>query len=157
MGIFDEYESEEYESEEYKSEKDDKIRLFETQQRNVRSWQHYFKLLLIVSLFVLVVGGVLFYFSLPGVGDEVKAPQGLEDSVRAHFLDKEKRTMTGESVFYCGSFYWVKVEVEKRPDIPSMPNNMLTQYRARATQLDDGTWQITAAPVLSNENDTPCS
>jgi len=152
MALFDEYESEEYES-----EKDDKIRLFETQQRNVRSWHHYFKLLLIVSVFVLVLGGVVFYFTLPGVGDQVKAPTGLEDAVRSHFLDVEKRTMTDASTFYCGDFYWIRVEVEKRPDIVGKPNNTVSKYIARATQLPEGSWQITATPLTGDDTGAPCS
>src|SRR5438067_2074395 len=112
MALFDEYESEEYES-----GKDDKNRLFETQQRTTRSGRGYLKLLLIVAIVVIAAGGLIFYFALPGVGDAVKAPEGLEDATRNHFLEKEKRTMTDGSVFYCGSFYWIKVDVEKRPDI----------------------------------------
>src|SRR5258708_145906 len=148
---------EEYESEEDESEKDDKIRLFETQQRNVRSWYHYFKLLLIVSLFVIVVGGAIFYFTLPGVGDEVKAPSGLEDAVRLHFLDSEKRTMTGASVFYCDQFYWLRVDVEKRPDIVGKPNNTVSKYITKATQQPDGSWQVTATPLTGDDTGTPCS
>ena len=152
MALFDEYESEEYES-----GKDDKNRLFETQLRTTRSARGYLKLLLIVVVIVIVAGGLIFYFTLPGVGDAVKAPQGLEDAVRSHFLDKEKRTMTDESVFYCGGFYWVKVDVEKRPDIVGKPNSNVSTYIGKATQQPDGTWAITATPVVDDENGGPCS
>lgn len=151
MALFDEIETEEYDP-----ERDDKNRLFETQQKSVRSWHHYFKLLLIVSLFVLVVGAVIFYFSLPGVGDAVKAPEGLEDAVRAHFLDVEKRTMTDTSTYYCENFYWIKVDVEKRPDIVGKPNNNVSKYTAKATQQPDRTWAVTATPVTSEDWGSPC-
>ncbi|MEP6787603.1 MAG: hypothetical protein ABJB40_04180 [Acidobacteriota bacterium] len=148
---------EENEIEEYDSERDDKTRLFETQQRNVRSWHHYFKLLLIVALFVLVVGSVVFYFSLPSVGDAVKSPEGLEDAVRTHFLDVEKRTMTDAAAFYCDKFYWIKVDVETRPDIVGKPNSTVSKYVANATQQPDGTWTVTATPVAGEDWGDPCS
>ena len=152
MALFEEYESEEYES-----EKDDKNRLFETHQKTTRSLGGYIKLILIVALGVTIVGAVIFYVSLPGVGDEVKAPSGLEDAVRLHFLDKEKRTMTGAFVFYCDKFYWVRVDVEKRPDIVGKPNNTVSKFIANAKQQPDGTWAITATPVVGDENAAPCS
>ena len=148
---------EEQESDEYRSENDDKNRLFETQQRNVRSWHHYFKLLLIVSVFVILVGALIFYFTLPGVGDAVKAPDALEDAVRVHFLDKEKRTMTGASTYYCDKYYWIKVDVEKRPDIVGKPNNTVSKYIAKAEPQPDGTWAVTATPVTGDDWGTPCS
>ena len=138
-------------------ETDDKSRLFETHQKTTRSLGSYVKLILIVAIGVSIVGAVIVYFNLPNVGDEVKAPNGLEDGMRAHFLEKEKRTMTGAAVFYCGDFYWVRIGVEKRPDIVGKPNNMVSKYIARATQQQDGTWAITAKPVVSDTNDVPCS
>lgn len=132
-------------------------RLFETHQRTTRSWQQYVKLLGIVSVLVVIGGGVIFYMTLPSVGDKVRAPAGMEDAVRAHFLDKEKRPANDIGFYYCGGSYWARVEVEKRPDIKTDPVYQIGTYAARVTGSQEQGWSITAAPITSREADVPCS
>ena len=133
----------------------DNDHLFETHQRTTRSWKQYLKLLGIVSVFVVIAGGAIFYLTLPSFGDRVRAPQGLEPAMRSHFLDTEKRTANDIAFYFCESYYWARVEVEKRPDIKTNPVYQIGTYVARATASGDG-WAITATPVTSPEIDVPC-
>jgi hypothetical protein len=135
---------------------DDKNRLFETHQKASRSLGSYIKLILIVSVGVAIVAVVIGYLTLPGVGDAVKSPAGLDDAVRLHFLDNEKRDPTDMTSYMCDQYYWVRVGVTKRPDIPSMPNNLIAKYRAKAVERPDGKWDISAAPILVQGEDVPC-
>lgn len=135
---------------------DDKNRLFETHQTASRSLGNYFKLMLIVAACVAVAGAVIFYFTLPGIGDRVKAPAGLEDQIRNHLIDKEKRTPTDIAVYYCGNFYWAAVDVETRPDIPGTPINRVSRFRVTAIQTDASSWTISAVPVSGPDPDVPC-
>ncbi len=139
------------------AESDDKDRLFQTLRETSGSSRNYLKLLLIVALFVVAVGAVIYYLTLPGVGDEVRGPKPLEDRVRTHFLEKEKRDATDLTFFTCGDHYWVRVDVEPRPDIQANPVYRFSRYRAIAFPHEDGTWDITASPVTSPEMDVPCS
>ena len=133
----------------------DDDRLFQTHQRVSRSWGEYVKLLIIVSVFVVIAGAVAFYLTLPNVGDQVRPPRGLEEAVRSHFLDVEKRNAGDILFYYCETFYWARVEVEKRPDIKTNPVYQIGTYAARAARTDAG-WQITAAPITAAEIDRPC-
>jgi hypothetical protein len=133
----------------------DNDHLFETHQRVTRSWKQYLKLLGIVSVFVVLAGGAVFYLTLPSFGDRVRAPQGLEPAMRSHFLDTEKRTANEIAFYFCDSYYWARVEVEKRPDITTNPIYQIGTYVARATAEGDR-WTITAQPVTSPEIDVPC-
>ncbi len=135
----------------------EKNRLFETVDRSSRSVGQYLKLLLIVAGGILVVAAILFYLTLPAVGDKVKAPAGLEDRIRDHLLTKEKRTATDMAVYYCGKFYWAAVDVETRPDIPGAPINRISLYRVTAVQDASGEWTLTAAPVEGKDAGVPCS
>lgn len=134
----------------------DDDRLFQTHRRTGRSWRQYVKLLGVVSVFVTAAGIVIFYLTLPSVGDRVRAPQGLEEAMRSHFLDTEKRTATDIEFYYCGEFYWARVDVEKRPDIKTNPIYGIGTYTARAAGDPENGWQITAVPVTSAEPPAPC-
>ena len=125
------------------AEPDDKNRLFETQQEITGFNRHYLKLLLIVALFVIVVGSIIYYVTLPQIGGQVIGPKGLEESVRSHFLDVQKRTATDVTVYYCEGFYSVKVDVEARYDVPGNPLAAIPTYWARAELRDGGIWDIT--------------
>lgn len=154
MGLFDE----EYQPAEKTGavERDDKSRLFETHKKATRSLGSYVKLILIVAACVAVVAAVVGYVTLPGVGDKVLAPKGLEEKIRMHFLENEKRDSTDLTFYQCDGSYWVRVGVETRPDIPGMPNNMVAKYRAKAVQTSNGNWTIEATPILSEAEDVPC-
>jgi hypothetical protein len=130
--------------------------LFETVEGSARSWRAYVKLLGIVAGVVLIAAVIAGYMTIPGYGDAVRAPKGMELALRDHFLTVEKRTATDVTVYYCESFYWARVGVEKRPDIKTNPVYQLDRYSARAVQSADGQWTFTAAPITSPEMDVPC-
>ena len=136
---------------------DDKVRLFETQQRKASSSKNYLKLLLLVALIVAVAGAAFYYITLPGVGSQVLGPKGLEDEVRAHFLDKQKRTADDITFYYCKDYYWTRVGVEARNDLPGNPLYKVSRYRSRAFHRADDTWEITASPITNPDMDVPCS
>ena len=50
----------------------EKDRLFETVHKTEDSSRNYFKILGIVGLCVLVIGAVVYYLTLPGVGSRVR-------------------------------------------------------------------------------------
>ncbi len=134
----------------------EKNRLFQTQQESVASSQNYLKLLAIVVVCIAIIGAVVFYLTLPRVGDRIRAPKELEDAVRSHFLDKEKRTATDITFYKCDKYYWAHTEVETRTDIPGNPLSRVSSYATKATPRDDGKWEITALPITSPDMDTPC-
>ena len=131
--------------------------LFQTHRRTTRSWRQYFSLLIIIVLIVSAGGLLIFYFTLPSPGDQVRPPKGLEAAVRAHFLDVEKRNSGEIDFYYCESFYWARVEVEKRPDIKTNPVYRIGSYAVRSIQLNDSNWEIKATPITTPELDVPCS
>ena len=136
---------------------DDKNRLFETQQEITGFNRHYLKLLLIVAALVIVVGSVVYYVTLPGIGDQVLGPKGLEENIRAYFLDVQKRTATDITFYNCGAFYTAKVDVEARYDIPGNPLAAIPTYWARAEPRDGGTWDISVPLDQSGYSETePC-
>ena len=154
MGLFDE---ETIQETDQNFAGDDKVRLFETQQRKASSSKNYLKLLLIVALIVVVAGAVIYYVTLPGVGSQVLAPKGLEDEIRSYFLDKQKRTAEDVTFYKCENSYWARVGVQTRSDIPGNPVYKVSRYRAKATRRDDGTWDISASPITESEMDVPCT
>ena len=150
MGIFDQI------NESEQANDDGKNRLFQTHVESSGKSRTYLKLLGIVVVVVIIAGIVVSYVTLPQPGDLVRAPKGLEEAVRDHFLVNEKRTATDVTVYYCGTFYWARVGVEKRPDIKTNPLYLLSTYTARAT-ADEGKWKIMSGPVTSPEMDVPCN
>jgi hypothetical protein len=132
----------------------EKNRLFQTLNEEAPSKRNYLKMLGIVSVAVIVGGIVVSYLMMPGVGDEIRAPRGLDAAVRDHFLTKEKRTATDITFYQCEGFYGARVGVETRSDIPN-PLYRIATYSARTTANGDA-WNITAQPVTSPEMDAPC-
>lgn len=135
MGLFDE-------GSDPVARSDDKNRLFETQQEISGFNRHYAKLLLLVAVLVIVVGSVIYYVTLPVIGDQVLGPKGLEENIRSYFLDVQKRTATDVTFFYCDGYYTVKVDVEARYDIPGNPLAAIPTYWAKAEPRDGGNWDI---------------
>jgi hypothetical protein len=134
----------------------EKDRLFETLKKEEAGNRNYVKLFLIAVVIVLIAGGVIFYMTLPGVGDKVRAPKGLEQAVRDHLLDKQKRVATDIVFYYCGTdFYWAHAGVEKRTDIPN-PIYRLDTYAVKAKGVDPN-WDINSKPVNSADDDKPCT
>lgn len=133
----------------------EKNRLFETQQEIAGSSSHYLKALAVLGVIVLIGGGVAFYLLQPGVGDVIKAPADMENAVREHFLTVEKRTATDIVTYKCDGFYWARVGVETRTDLPN-PLLRIDKYSARITG-ESPAWQITALPVKDPGQSIPCS
>ncbi len=134
---------------------DDKNRLFETHKSSSRSARDYLKLFAAVVIAVVAIGGAIVYFTMPGIGDEVRPPQGLDASVRAHFLEREKRAVEAVSYFTCGDHYWARVGLEKRPDITARQLDE-GHRRVEAVETSAGVWQITSAPLSSPGSAQPC-
>jgi hypothetical protein len=132
----------------------EKNRLFETQEEFEGSSKNYLKIFAVVVGLIVIASVGIFYFTLPNVGDQVRTPPGLEDAVREHFLSKEKRTATDVVAYKCDGFYWLRVGVETRKDMPN-PVYKIGTYAARGTEGGSGEWQVTAQPVPSGEG-TPC-
>ena len=135
----------------------EKNRLFQTVKDETPSERKYLKLFGIVVAVIVAIGLVISYLTLPDIGDKVRAPHGLEDAVRDHFLMKQKRTATDITFYLCGEFYWARVSVETRPDIKTNPIYMIDTYKANATIAGENTWSITAAPITNPAMDVPCS
>ena len=134
----------------------EKNRLFETLDKEEAGNRNYAKLFVIAVVVVLIVGGVIFYMTLPGAGDKVRAPKGLEQAVRDQLLDKQKRVATDIVFYYCGGdSYWARSGVEKRTDIPN-PVYKLDTYAVSAKGADPN-WEISSKPVNSPADEKPCS
>lgn len=69
MGLFDQDDDQPF-------AEDDKVRLFQTQQQTARSSTNYLKLLFLVALIVAAAGAIVYYVTLPGIGDRVLGPMG---------------------------------------------------------------------------------
>jgi hypothetical protein len=134
----------------------EKEHLFETQQKVVESSRNYLKIFGIVVILIAVAGTAIFYFTLPGIGDRIRVSREMEDAVRAHFLEKEKRTADDITFYKCDQYTWARTEVETRTDIPGNPLAKVNAYATRITDSGNGTFQITATPITSPEIDTPC-
>jgi hypothetical protein len=133
----------------------EKDRLFQTVEEYKGSGRKYLSVVGIVAVFVVIAGAVAWYVNRPGIGDKVRVNAAVELSVRDHFLQKEKRTATDITFYQCDGFYWARVGVETRTDIPN-PLLRVPFYKARITQNGDAT-NITAGPITSAAEDQPCS
>lgn len=136
---------------------EDKIRLFETQKRSERSIRDYAKFFLPIALVVIVGIAAVMYFTLPGIGDRVKAPLELEYAVYDYMLTREKRSVSEIAFYNCDGYYWVKVLAEPRSYPQSNLLDAVNQYRLTARQTEGAPWQITTLPLPATENDVPCS
>jgi hypothetical protein len=150
MGLFDEIE------ETVVTDDDDKNRLFETHQKSGKSIRNYEKFFIPIVVLVIAAIAAVVYFSLPGVGDQVRPAQDLYDAVYDHMLTSEKRTATDMTFYYCDSFYTAKVTVEPKSTAPTKPEDVATQFKIVARKGDDGTWQISDTAVRPKEEITPC-
>ncbi|HQZ97003.1 MAG TPA: hypothetical protein PLP21_11850 [Pyrinomonadaceae bacterium] len=132
----------------------EKDRLFETVKETSNSGRRYVIAIGIFSILVTIaaIGGG--YLMRPGVGDRITSPRGLEAALREHFLTKEKRDSTDIAFYQCESFYWARVGVETRNDLPN-PVFRIGTYAARATPNGES-WDITAVPITGPEMDVPC-
>ncbi len=132
----------------------EKNRLFDTVKGEGRSVRHYLKVMVPVVAAVVIIGGGIVYFMSPGVGDEVRPPDGLADAVKAHFQDREKRAVTDAVYFLCEDFHSARVTLETRPDITARKMDDGKRLAA-AAERSPGQWEITSA--VDNETAPPCT
>lgn len=132
----------------------EKNRLFETLNAEAPSERNYLKLLGLVAVVVIIGGLIVSYLMIPGVGDDVRVSREVELAVRNHFLEREKRTATDITFYQCDGFFWARVGVETRTDMPN-PIYRIATYSARAT-ASGNQWNVTAQPITSTEMDKPC-
>jgi hypothetical protein len=133
------------------SEKD---HLFETLQEETSHEKNYLKLLGVVVISVIAIGLIAVYLMMPGIGDAVRAPTGLELALRDHFLTIQKRTATDIIVYKCAGYYAARVGVETRNDLPN-PVFRIGTYSAKAVETE-GRWDVTAAPLTPPDEFVPC-
>ncbi len=134
----------------------EKSRLFDTIKGEDASSFGYLKHLLPVVLVVGLIGAGMIYFYLPGVGDEVNVPTGLDVALNEYFLKNEKRPVTESAYFYCKDFYWVRVVLERRADVTARQLDA-GHRRAIAAENGNGSWTITSTPAAEGQADTPCT
>ncbi|MBK9216364.1 MAG: hypothetical protein IPM59_12380 [Chloracidobacterium sp.] len=134
----------------------EKNRLFETLKKETKSERSYARLLALVAVPILIVGGAIFYFTLPGYGDRVRPPTAMEMAIRDQMLTKHQRTSTDIDVYYCKDFYWARIGVESRTDVPGNPLAAVTTYTARITSLGQEKWQVETTPLTEPGTARPC-
>ncbi|HEX3102705.1 MAG TPA: hypothetical protein VHQ01_12965 [Pyrinomonadaceae bacterium] len=133
-----------------------KEHLFETQQKTVESSRNYLKFFGVAVVFIAIAVAAVIYLTLPGIGDHIRVSREMEDAVRNHFLEKEKRT-AGDITFYkCDKYTWAHTDVEARTDIPGNPLAKVKSYATRIVDRSDGAYDITTTPITSPDLDTPC-
>lgn len=133
----------------------DKNRLFETHSRAGRSKRGYLQLFGLVVAAVVVVGGIVVFLTMPGTGDEVRAPRGLEDAVKNHFLESEKRSVIAATFYSCGDSYSARVNLENRPDIKA--RSMDEGHRhVVATEDANGRWSVRTIATEPKEPGDNC-
>ncbi|NOT47637.1 MAG: hypothetical protein HOP17_07790 [Acidobacteria bacterium] len=131
----------------------EKSRLFDTVKDSGRSVRDYLKVIGPVVLGVIVIGGLVLYLMAPGIGDEVRPPASLEDSVKEHFRNKEKRDVMDATYFHCENSYAARVQLEKRPDITA---RQMDAGKRRVTAADKGNGQWEIASAVDDEAGPPC-
>jgi hypothetical protein len=149
------FEPEEEKTSDVGFDEESKIRLFETQQRESRSVHDHLKRFLPVAVVAVVIVGALIYFMQPGIGDAVKPPKHIEDSVYEYMLAKEKRSVREIAFYKCDGWYWVKILAEPRSQLASV-DDPANQYRLRVDAADERASNITTLPLPDKANDVPC-
>lgn len=138
-----------------KGDDPEKSRLFDTLKDEGRSVKDYLKVLVPVVAAVLVIGGLVVFFTMPGLGDEVRPPQMLDDAVRAFYLDSDKRAVETVTYFYCNDFYAARVKLETRKDVTARQFDHGGR-RAVAIEAPNGGWQIASNIIAPDETFEPC-
>ncbi|MGD9563919.1 MAG: hypothetical protein AB7F88_17965 [Pyrinomonadaceae bacterium] len=133
----------------------EKSRLFDTLNDEDRSARDYLKVLLPVVLAIIVISLVVIYFTVPGAGDEVRPPDGLDEAIKTYYRENEKRDVSGVVYFYCEGSHTARVSLEQRPDITAREFDHGNR-RAVAIRNTDGTWQLSSKTVEPNETFVPC-
>lgn len=134
----------------------EKNRLFETQQEFADSSGRYLKVFGVIAVGILIAGLAIAYVMQPGIGDHVRARDGMEEAVREHMLAVQKRDATDIVFYKCDGFYWARVGVEIRKDIPN-PIFRIDKYSARLAQAGEKLWTVTAQPITASQQDIPCN
>lgn len=135
-----------------------KDELFATHEAIPTSKAGYVKTLAVVGIVVLAIILAVLYFNLPGIGDEVKAPPGLEDAINDNIITKEKREITEMRFFYCETYYTAQVKLKPLPaNLRNSPERAADSYDASGTETSPGRWAVTAMPAFAVESQNrPC-
>lgn len=143
------------EPKEVEFDKNDKVRLFETQQRETEGGRGYLKKFLPVALVAVIIIAGIIWLMQPGIGDAVKPPKEVEEAVDEYMLTKEHRSIREITFYKCDGFYWVKILSEPRSSVASVddPEN---QFRLSVKASDGKATEITTLPLQSKEQDKPC-
>jgi len=131
----------------------EKSRLFQTVEETKGSSRKYVAALGGVAILVAVIGAGAWYLNRPGIGDSIRVNAETELAVRDYFLSREKREVTNITFYQCDGFYWARVGVVTRSDIPN-PLYQVPSYKARVMENGETTM---AAPIASPTDDIPCS
>jgi hypothetical protein len=136
-------------------DKDDKVRLFETQQRETEGGRGYLKKFLPVAIVAIVIIAGIIWLMQPGIGDAVKPPKEIEDAVNDYMLTKEHRSVREITFYKCDGYYWVKILSEPRSSVASLdaPEN---QFRLSVKTADAKAIDITTLPLPEHADDVPC-
>lgn len=137
------------------SDKDDKVRLFETQQRETESGRGYLKKFLPVAVVAIIIIAGIIWLMQPGIGDAVKPPTEVEEAVNDYMLTKEHRSIREITFYKCNGYYWVKILSEPRSSVASVdaPEN---QFRLSVKTADGRATDITNLPLPDRSVDIPC-
>lgn len=150
MGLFD---SEELPQDDDPKGGVEKSRLFDTVNDSGRSARDYLKVFGVVVVGVIVAGLIVVYFTRPGIGDVVRAPVFLDEAVRAHFRDIEKREVTDATYHLCDGFYWARVQLERRTDITARKMDAGNRVAVGRDKGNDQ-WEITSE--VADDARVPC-
>jgi len=136
-------------------DKDDKVRLFETQQRETEGGRGYLKKFLPVAIVAIIIIAGIIWLMQPGIGDAVKPPKEIEDAVNDYMLSKEHRSIREITFYKCDGYYWVKILSEPRSSVASLdaPEN---QFRLSVKTADGKATDITTLPLPPKEQDKSC-
>lgn len=138
-----------------KTDSVDKNRLFDTLNDEDRSAHDYLKVLIPVVVGILVIGGIAVYFTMPGMGDEVRPPQAVDEAVRAYYLENEKRAVSEVTYFYCTDSYAARVLLETRTDVTARQFDHGNRL-AMAVENPQLEWQVTSRTIAPSEALEPC-
>jgi hypothetical protein len=136
-------------------DKDDKVRLFETQQRETEGGRGYLKKFLPVAVVAIIIIAGIIWLMQPGKGDAVRPPADIADAVDNYMLTKEHRSIREITFYKCDGFYWVKILAEPRSSVASV-DDPANQFRLSVKTADGKAIDITTLPVPDRASDVPC-
>src|SRR5262249_13008939 len=102
----------------------EKNRLFETLEKEGRGIRDYLKVMLpIVVIAIGLIGAAIWFGLRTSVGDRVRPSNDLYDAAYDYLLTQQKRTPLDMAFYYCGDYYSIDANVEKRTVISKPEDN----------------------------------